>query len=102
MVRTSPSVSARYSGAHKLCVLCGSSAPMPSEIRKEGRLFLAGAAAGLLQALLAGGDPRHHGPELGADLLDLELGGLAPVLVEVRAPILVLGDPLLGEAAVLD
>src|SRR2546422_3824901 len=87
MVRTSPSVSDRCSGAHN---------------DDGGGLLFAGAAAGLLQALLAGRDPRHHRPELGADLLDLQVLGLAPVLVEVGAAVLILGDPLLGETAVLD
>src|SRR5438270_13892995 len=87
MVRTSPSVSARCSGAHN---------------DNEGVLLLAGAAAGLLQALLAGRDPRHHGPKLGADLLDLVFLRLTAVFVEVGAAVLVLGDPFIGEAAVLD
>src|SRR5438067_466070 len=101
MVRTSPSVSARCSGAHNED-LCRFSALMPSETCTDLCLLLPRAAAGLGQALLAGRDPRHHGPELGADLLDLVVAGLAPVLVEVGPPVLVLGDPLLGEAAVLD
>src|SRR5205807_5822050 len=69
---------------------------------KNEVLLLAGAAAGLLQTLLAGRDPRHHRPQLGADLLDLVLARLAAVLVEVGAALLVLGDPLIGEGAVLD
>src|SRR5437763_3341992 len=102
MVRTSPSVSARCSGAHNDSRLCAVFPAMPAILRKDERLLLAGAAAGLGEALLAGADPRHHRAQLGADLLDLVVLGRAPVLVEVGTAVLVLGDPLVGEASVLD
>src|SRR5207237_5450274 len=103
MVSTRPSVSARCSGAQSDATsrLCASSPPIPGRTRKDGLLLLARAARRFLEALLAGGDPRHHGPELGADLLDLVLAGLAAVLVGVGTAVLVLGGPLLGGAALL-
>src|SRR5262245_6165236 len=45
---------------------------------------------------------RHHLSELGADLLELLLALGATRLVEFGAARLVLGDPALGERAVLD
>src|SRR5262245_44731068 len=60
------------------------------------------AAAGVLDALPTGGDPRHHPAELLADLLDrVVLTGLLE-REEVLAPRLALGDPLVGEHPVLD
>src|SRR3546814_1771740 len=62
----------------------------------------ASAARDVLDALLALGDPRHHGPELLADLLDLVLGTLGLQALVAGPTALALGHPLGGEAAVLD
>src|SRR3954470_6544581 len=62
----------------------------------------ASATAGVLHALLASRDPGHHGPQLCADLLDLELLRVVAVAVEVRPAVVVLGDPLPGELTALD
>src|SRR4051812_15774942 len=59
-------------------------------------------AGGVLHLLLPLADPRHHAAQLLADGLDLVLGVGGPQLVEPLAPAARLGDPLLGEGAVLD
>src|SRR3954451_21084720 len=61
-----------------------------------------GAAAGLGHLRLAGRDPRHHGPQALADLLDGMLAALFPQGVEPGPPGLGLGHPLLGELAAGD
>ena len=57
------------------------------------------AAAGVLDALLALGDPRHHAAELLADPLDLVLLAAGLELLVPLAAALALGHPLLGEAS---
>src|SRR5688500_7401972 len=73
----------------------------PSFTEREGQRSRS-AAAGVLRALLAGGDPRHHAAQLLADRLDLVLLALPLEPLEVLAAGAALGDPLLGERAALD
>src|SRR5262249_32727016 len=47
-------------------------------------------------------DPGHQPAQPGADLLDGMLFSLGAQLGEVRPAVVILGDPLAGEAAVLD
>src|SRR4051794_39281038 len=68
----------------------------------SGLLVVEVTAGGVLHLLLPLADPRHHPAQLLADRLDLVLGVGGPQLVEPLAPAARLGDPLLGERAVLD
>src|SRR6266545_3259959 len=61
-----------------------------------------GAAAGVFDLLLAGGDPRHHRSQVRPDLLDRVLAAGLEQLVEPLAATTGLGDPLVGERARLD
>src|SRR5947207_4102062 len=56
----------------------------------------------VLRAGLAGRDERHHGSQLGTDLLDLVGPALFAQRVEALATTAVLGHPLLGEGAIAD
>src|SRR4051812_17007198 len=74
-------------------------------ITSDGRIpsDLPGSAArNVLDALLAGSNPRHHRAQLRTDLLDRMLGCGVAHAIEVRAPVLVLCNPLAREVARLD
>src|ERR1700733_14920800 len=60
------------------------------------------APRGILDAGLTGGDERHHGPQLLADLLDLMRFPRLAQCLEFLAPRRILGDPLVGKGAALD
>src|SRR5438477_96481 len=62
---------------------------------------MAGSVTGLVDQLVLG-NPRHHGPQLGADFLDRMLGIHAPGRLEARLAGLVLEHPVAREAAGLD
>src|SRR5262245_37293580 len=80
-----------------------SSTSPTSDTPRRLRLLLNGLSAGDVAGPgLAGADPRHHGPESVADLLDRVLGRLLAERVEHGPPDLVLEDPFLGELTRLD